>query len=120
MLPNNPNHDTDTRPRWRSGQPPGEPARNNIPVSWKKKKKRALFILFYYYYCLLLFLIARRKICGIDNTDGERLYVPNQPMTVNLHTAFFFFNFFTTFFSAATASGRGGGGIMREKLAGGR
>ena len=24
-----------TQGRWRSGQPPGEPARNNIPVSWK-------------------------------------------------------------------------------------
>lgn len=60
-----------TQGRWRSGQPPGEPARNNIPVGWEN---------------LLSFssLIVEGRLMHDDNTDNEDLYLP---MTVKLHTA---------------------------------
>lgn len=60
-----------TQGRWRSGQPPGEPARNNIPVNWEK---------------LLSFssLIAKGTLMHYDNTDNKELHIP---MTVKLHTA---------------------------------
>lgn len=94
MLPNNPNHDTDTRPMAFRSASPGKPARNNIPVSsvWEEE----LVILFFASYLLekgqdFLFVIT---------TDGESY---TYPMTAKLHTAFF--SVYNPF-SAATLSGR--------------
>lgn len=94
MLPNNPNHDTDTRPMaFRSA------SRGTGKEQYPSQLEELVI-------CLLLLSLEGRLLYD-DNTDGERLYLP---MTVKLHTAFF-----TTFLRRRRV-----GRDHARKLAGGR
>lgn len=61
-----------TQGRWRSDQPPGEPARNNIPVSWKKSVIFQLSLIAERKNCCTMIICREEKeLCGYNLTTYD-------------------------------------------------